>query len=184
MDNYTRIKAIIDSWHLALCLCEDYRKIIFSKIMNDWNIRSSDFYNEVKDCMDCLWYRIHSIESINNFELTKIEPLYQKPKMLKVWDMVEIGEIAKECWDYKYWIKDKKDMIWKWPLEIKEVCDDSAGVYYQIFNENKTDFYTFPSRCVCLYTWNTETETIEIWWVKYSKEEVENALKNLKPITK
>ena len=27
-----------------------------------------------------------------------------------------------------------------------------------------------------------EIETIEIWWIKYSKEEVENVMKNLKPL--
>ena len=117
----------------------------------------------------------------NNYE--KIFAI--KPEALKVWDKVEIFNIARKCWDYASFSDGKKGMVWKWPFLIKEVNDDSSWVNYLIHNEEFDFSRLFPHYAVCL--WNEKKiETIEIWWKKYNKEDIKNLLKaskKLKPIS-
>jgi hypothetical protein len=182
MNNYEKICKIINSWHLAHCIDENWDNVLFSTIKSDWCIRRSCFDEKLQSCINSLWAKYDNKEEINN-TFTSIRPYTIKPKMLKVWDMVEILETARECGHYEYWSNNKIDMISKWPFEISNIVDNSDWISYKIYNKDKSDYRTYPHYTVCLYTWETkEIETIEILWVKYSKEEVENSLKNLKPL--
>ena len=58
----------------------------------------------------------------------------------------------------------------------------------KLTQEEKQEYYNIPHFNWEWFTFitgiekETEIETIEIWWIKYNKKELENKLKDLKPI--
>lgn len=140
MTNYEKIKAIIESGHLALCQSNVWYDI-FSTIASNWHIRNSTTsLISVEDCLDFIWITSYNENKINNLIFTSIRPYPIKPKVLKEWDMVEILEIAKEIGNYDDWNNKQKEMIWKWPFEIKEIIDSYEWIYYKIYNKDKSDY--------------------------------------------
>jgi ferredoxin-like protein FixX len=175
MNNYEKITAIIKSWHLAVCKLETWWTIIYSFIMSDWCIRRS-WYNYG---IDSLWTTYDSKKEINNCTFISITPL-NTFKPLSKGDKVMIMENARECATNQYWGNSTKEMIWKWPFEIYNIW----GSEYAILNKKTNDCHSFPFHTVCLWLWEDKPiETIEIGGLKYSKEEVENALKGLKSLS-
>ena len=170
MLNYERIKAIIESGCMAE-MKEWNWFIIFSSITSKWNIRHSDWYNSIEDCMDELWIWCEDEKEVNSRVADYIRPIGIKPPVLKVGDMVEILEVARECGDYDEWNDDRKEMVWKWPFEIINVFDDSLWISYW-FSYN-TYTIVFLHYEVCLWTGDREPETIEIEWKKYLRSDIE-----------
>ena len=169
MSNYERVKAIIQSGCMAeVKILGRYK--IFSSMMSSWNIRGSEWHSSIQECMDVLWYSFDSKETIDWYDFEYIRPIWIKPPVLKVGDMVEILEVANENTEYQYWCGDKKEMAWKWPFEIKNVYNNDAWVYYSFYKSDKSNNYAFPHYAVCLWTWG---ETIEIEWKKYLRSDIE-----------
>jgi hypothetical protein len=73
---------------------------------------------------------------------TLIDPLYQKPEVLKVGQKVKIMESARECGDFRGWGDMVEDMIGK-TFEIEDRDDGVSGVNYLI-----NGLYTVPHYCV------------------------------------
>ena len=186
MTNYEKIKTIIESWHYAVCQDDDWGYIIYSHLRTEWHIRMSPYENRIEDCLDFIGFYSYTQETIDDKNYISIRPLPIKPPVLKEWDMVEILDISKEVENYNAWYNWAKEMVWKWPFEIKSVFDDTSWIYYYVWNKDQSDYWTFPHYCVSKWVWDDikAEGIIEIWGVKYNKSDFENAVKDLKPINK
>lgn len=175
MNNYEKIKAIINSWHLALCKIKNWGYIIYSSTTSDWSVRCSAHMEAIDECMNSLWINSDCEREIRS-DIEMIKPLPRKVPKFKVWDLVEILDVNSGLWS-----RDKIEMIWKWPFKVLGKAYGGYNWYF-VYNKDKTDFHLFDFTALCLWTWDEKVESITIWWVEYNKAEFERAVKNLKPL--
>lgn len=74
-------------------------------------------------------------------------PIPMKPKVLPVGTKVRILEIAREVGGFDEWENKKKEMVGKIGV-ITEVNDGSSGVYYGVWNGDKTVWLYIPAYAV------------------------------------
>lgn len=183
MTNQEKIEAILKSGHKAVVYDteEEEYTIVFRE--TDDLFLASYWEKSIDWCLRVgVWEKA---KTYFNKLLFIISPYAEKPPVLKVGDKIQILEVAKECGNYEDWDKEKKDMVGT-VGEIKEVIDNSQGVYYWIWNKDKSNWWNFPHYAVCLAVdepaEEEPEETLEINGKKYKRSEVEERVKELKPI--
>ena len=139
MTNYEKITKIVQSGNLALCEREDLGYIVYSSIMNNWDVRYWASYSEIEECLDQLWKYCDSEEVVNRTNFTSIQPYAREIEYYKPWDKVMVLSNAKDSPDYDYWDDEPKEMVGKWPFEVKDT-DSSA---YRIYDKDKSDYWYF-----------------------------------------
>jgi len=111
MTNYERIKTIIQNGFMA----EVKKWVLYqvcSSITTEWEVIHSGWCNSILECMDYMCRGVSIAAGMDCYKMDYIRPIWIKPPVLKVGDMVEILEVAKECGDYEKWDEDKKEMVW------------------------------------------------------------------------
>lgn len=182
MNNYEKICDILSQWCYALVSYNNtnesrlYKFIYWNQIT--YNVLAGDMVLSNINNIDMSYVNRHFKDDIINHNIKDIKPIWIKPKILSVWDTVIILDSLKQVWTYESFDTAKKVMVWK-KYQIRSIEDDSYWLSYTIRN-NWTN-YQFPSWTICKCD-PDPIDVIEIWWVKYSKEEFQNAVKNLNPI--
>jgi hypothetical protein len=82
---------------------------------------------------------------------TLIDPLYQKPEVLKVGQKVRIMESARECGDYE----TRDELVIGKVQTIRNVRDGREGIQYGF------DYHSFPHYCVMPVEEEEEERTLE-----------------------
>lgn len=140
--NYDKIKAIIDSWHIAQVYNKkDNKYQLYSSIDSDWDMRCSWWEKSIGNCYDSLWTIFYTKNHINSLENITIS-VYQRPvRYPKVWDKVQILESVKQSLRWDEWANEAKEMIW-WPFEVKSVYIGGCDIY----TKDKSGYYLFDYR--------------------------------------
>ncbi len=155
MTNYEKITKIIRKWHLALCKDNLWKYIIYTSIKQSWDIRSSPYYNNIYNCLDSLWETFQFKRKLIKENYASIEPYARPIEYYKPWDKVMVLSNAKDSPDYDYWDDEPKEMVGKWPFEVKDT-DSSA---YRIYDKDKSDYWYFGHHMLAPYFEEEEDNT-------------------------
>jgi hypothetical protein len=115
------------------------------KISREWAyIDGNNYMYTLYDRCLYSWWK-HTYKST----FTLIDPLYQKPEVLKVGQKVRIMESARECGDYNEWSDEHKAMIGN-VFTIDFLQDESTCIYYEFYTDipYKGASHCFPHYCV------------------------------------
>ena len=120
--NYEKIKAIIDSWHIAQVEHEDGGFELYSSVDDTSRIRCSDKYETLEECYGDLWSIRDDTVDINKMDIKKIS-VYQRPvRYPKVWDKVQLLDIFKETSDWcDKWVVNEET-----PYNVSEVRESNV----------------------------------------------------------
>ena len=147
MTNYEKIKAIIESGHIAQVEYNGWEYLLFSSLMWNWSIRRSQFWETLKDSYDTLW-QFHDREAdIDQYNIKSIT-VYNKPLWYpRPWDLVEILPTVKDCpWrsdgEYRY------SYMIGWPFEVRGNRNIQYVSNCEVWNKDKSDRDCFDYRCL------------------------------------
>lgn len=178
MKNYEIIKKYLEHGFWAVCISNKGHNV-FSSICEAW-IRSSDW-------RDKIWYAENYVgdicleqEDIDKMEIISITPIYPPFTPYKVGDLVDVLETVKEFITYKYMADKYKLYPGKKWFEIKNISHS----WYWVWPVWEDEWMTLPHYVLAPHIPTTTTETITIGWLQYDVKEVEDRLKDLKPIQK
>jgi len=114
-----------------------------------------------------------------DYPATELTPVVEKPKRFKPGDLVDIAEEYREV--LRIGTHSLNCMIGDVGLEVEKYDVESHS--YLIYQKDKTSCWSFPAWCVLPHIQEREkVDTIVIGGIKYDKKEVEERLKNIKPI--
>lgn len=154
MTNYEKICAIINAGHIAQVEYEDWRCMLFSSIMKEWDTRCTYIEDTIEECFESLWYLSYTKNDIGKLGIKSIS-IYKKPLWYpEEWELVTILDTILDEPDYEDNSDSYKEMI-GWPFEVKFTNGDSCAVY----NTNKSGFDYIDYRHLVPYLWE-EKENI------------------------
>lgn len=128
MTNYEKIKAIIESWHIAQVEHDSWMFRLIFRMKPNWSLIGSRMWSSIDACYrkeDCVIYE----EECVCWRAIKSITVYQKPvRYPKPWDKVQILESVKEL-PQRYTRNDSaKSMVW-WPFVVKDCGDCCCEIY-------------------------------------------------------
>jgi hypothetical protein len=102
--------------------------------------------------LNSLGITIIAEKDINNYAENsneKIVSYYLPPrKKFEKGDLVDILPQAKETGGYDDLREEVKEMARQKGLEIRNILDNSNGIYYEIYNKDKSDYFIFLARYI------------------------------------
>ncbi len=181
MINYTNlIKNLEVGKHCIIKDSSGLYKIISPFKDNNNNHRTTYWRIDLKYChTEICGFAGHSKENLKEFcEKSTFIGFYEPEfKIFKKGDKVKIADNAKELCD-KYsisWDNNINGMLGK-VLEIEKIIGNDISIY----DETKSDSYMFPIQAIS-YSMDEISVILKIGDKSYSKQEIEEALKNIKP---
>jgi len=147
----------------------------------DGNYRTSSWVETIEETKRCIGetdgYSEKEIEEHSEEYNWKIVEVYREEvEPFNVGDKVRILPSIQNTGDWESYKEHFPDM----KGEIMSVFNNIRGLYYSVFQENKEDYWCIGHEyLVPLYE---EEEVIKIGDKRYNKCEVEEALKNIKPL--
>ena len=147
MTNYEKIKAIIESGHIAQVDLDNWEYTLFSTLRWDGSIYRSDIDKTLEGLWDRLCKIYHYKTDINESNMKSIT-VYNKPLWYpRPWDLVEILPTVKDCpWrsdgEYRY------SYMIGWPFEVKGNRNIQYVSNCEVWNKDKSDRDCFDYRCL------------------------------------
>ena len=163
---------------------EDYMYMSFSNHKDcNGNYRVSCCYGTIKEAKQCIGegggYSEEDIEKIAKKYNWKIVEVYREEvEPFNVGDKVRILPSIQNTGDWESYKEHFPDM----KGEIISVFNNIRGLSYSVFQENEEDYWHWRIGHKYLAPLYEEEEVIKIGDKKYNKSEVEEALKNIKPL--
>ena len=157
----------------------------------DGNYRTSSWVETIEEAKRCIgeyeWFSEEKIEEYSEEHKWKIVEVYREEvEPFKVGDKVKIlPSIEKtEDWTNKsIYGSDSRRYFIDMIGEIVDVHNSESGLYYNVANNGKPRLYkTFIGHEYLVPLYEEDEETIQIGDQKYSRKEVEEALRNIKPV--
>ena len=154
MTLYNQIKNSLEHNPEAYPVTEDEHGeyTIYTSIKSDGYIRSSYLKDTLEECLNSLGITIIAEKDINNYAENsneKIVSYYLPPrKKFEKGDLVDILPQAKETGGYDDLREEVKEMARQKGLEIRNILDNSNGIYYEIYNKDKSDYFIFLARYI------------------------------------
>ena len=146
MKNYESIMAILDSGHYAVVKDDEGDYCVFTKYL--WNVRKSDWYDDLETAKKYIWENTVDKQSINILKL-EIYPLPREQPNIKEGDKVIIMENAREIYGFNEWCNEAKEMVNNGAYEVRKINKYEFGFCYNISTKDKSNYFTFPASCVC-----------------------------------
>jgi len=140
MTNYEKIKLALDKTKLV-AIRNKNGWTVFNYVSPNGDIRGSFWWSDIEDCYVSLGINHFSEKELNKIDIQEIKIIPIKPRVLKVGQKVNILDCS-IIGDYEGWEDEHKELK---SGEIESVCDNSGGVYYGIYNKDKSDWWFFPA---------------------------------------
>lgn len=177
MTNYEIIKKYLEHGFWAVLKLDD-AYCICSSMSGIW-IRHSWYEGSVEKCASYIWAKCDVyIEELENTKFQSITPMYPPFTPYKVGDLVDVLETVKEFRTYKDMADKYKLYPGKKWFEIKNI----AHSWYWVWPVGEDEWMNLPHHVLAPHIPTTTPDTITIGWLQYSKQEVEDRLKDLQPV--
>ena len=165
------LEDLIRQGHQVAVRDNDWKWNVFLFINWNWEFEWTIERITIDKCMEhWLNSRSYTPKEIENYFTDEYKVVTPTPKLLEVWDTVEILENVREN-VREYAIKEERykdcsNTIWQKWLEIRSVY----SYWYLIWTKDKSDFLIFPTRAVAKCESDTKEDDVTMKAIQLLKE--------------